>query len=405
MQETAHQPVGAATNHITPSIDKDRPDPVYHDVDVESKRIPNPYAVGLYQLFYWFDDFRPIVKAILGFLGRSFIALVNALILAFSATARWAGNSAMSVVNLFIMVAIIYISVMHSLELLRYAGLKNEEAYVGVFVWESTFIFSTLVLMKDFKNGRAWTGPTSIAPWLCFIAGLMFVVISNFAGMADNFAGNTIGIATPILLLLFKGLMAHRYYQGKAQVSKGKGHKKEVDKSKKRLRKRVFNRNNIGETDKALVKESDTVQKTVQKKEQEPVTASSAPKNSENKVTKDTKSTTTKQTKDKKEPITLSDKRVEKERVREIGRSMWKEEGEPPGRKRLKDKARCNDNMAKNVAAELKKEHAKEIAYGIWNNTGTLPGIEQLREEANCSINVAKSVLAELEKELKTKVG
>ncbi|SMO91551.1 hypothetical protein SAMN06264849_11329 [Melghirimyces algeriensis] len=51
-------------------------------------------------------------------------------------------------------------------------------------------------------------------------------------------------------------------------------------------------------------------------------------------------------------PTTLSEKRLEKKRVRDIGLRIWKKEGEPPGRKRLIQEAKCTESPAKSVAAE-----------------------------------------------------
>lgn len=41
--------------------------------------------------------------------------------------------------------------------------------------------------------------------------GFIFVEISNYMGMADNIIGKSIGISTPILLLVSKGIMAHQF--------------------------------------------------------------------------------------------------------------------------------------------------------------------------------------------------
>lgn len=146
-------------------------------------RRPNAVVRGLNRVCLWFGDFGPMFAALFGFLGRSSLLVVNFLILG----------------------GIVLISLSHSLELLRYAGLRNGLEWVGVFVWEAAFIFSSIVLSRDFKRGtHGW------APWVGFLAGLSFVVISNYTGMEDNPAGKIIGVSTPLLLLVFKGVLAHQ---------------------------------------------------------------------------------------------------------------------------------------------------------------------------------------------------
>jgi len=176
MKKTACQPTGEGLVQTSLSI-QDRPSSVYH-------RRPNAVVRGLYHVFHWFGDFGPMFSALFGFFGRSLMVVVNFLIL----------------------LGIIIISFSHSLELLRYAGLRNGLEWVGVFVWESAFIYSSIVLSRDFKNGtHGW------APWVGFLAGLTFVIVSNYTGMEDNPAGKIIGVSTPLLLLVFKGVLAHQF--------------------------------------------------------------------------------------------------------------------------------------------------------------------------------------------------
>lgn len=120
---------------------------------------------------------------------------------------RFIGRSILVTVNMVILVGIIIISFSHSLELLRYAGLHSGLEWVGVVVWELAFIFSSMVLSRDFKQGNWRSG---WAPWTGFLMGLAFVMVSNYTGMADNPTGRILGVATPLLLLVFKGVLAHQ---------------------------------------------------------------------------------------------------------------------------------------------------------------------------------------------------
>lgn len=177
--ETAQQPAGVLAANLTPPPITDRQQTVYH------KRRPNAVVRGLYACFRWLGDFGPMFAELFRFIGRSILVTVNMVIL----------------------VGIIIISFSHSLELLRYAGLHSGLEWVGVVVWELAFIFSSMVLSRDFKQGNWRSG---WAPWTGFLMGLAFVMVSNYTGMADNPTGRILGVATPLLLLVFKGVLAHQ---------------------------------------------------------------------------------------------------------------------------------------------------------------------------------------------------
>ena len=149
-------------------------------------RKPNMIVIGLYWIFDKIQDFVPMFSVFFKFLGRSSLIIVNLIILA----------------------GTIIMSAAHSLELLRYAGAKNGLEWVGVVIWELLFIFSSILLANDFKKGN---GRSGWGPWLGFGLGFAFVEISNIMGMAGNWIGIGIGISTPILLLVSKGLLAHQF--------------------------------------------------------------------------------------------------------------------------------------------------------------------------------------------------
>lgn len=154
-------------------------------------RKPNFIVLSLYWIFDMILDFVPMFSTLFKFLGRSSLVLVN----------------------LVILVGIIVMSSAHSLELLRYAGAKGGLEWVGLIIWEAIFIFSSILLDKDFKNGN-WKSVSW--PWIGFILGFAFVEISNVMGMAKNWIGIAIGISTPVMLLVSKGLLAHQFKTEKA---------------------------------------------------------------------------------------------------------------------------------------------------------------------------------------------
>ncbi|TCS92225.1 hypothetical protein EDD58_11416, partial [Hazenella coriacea] len=149
-------------------------------------RQPNLIVRGLYGVFDWFGDFKPMISAFFGSIGR--LSLV--------------------ITNLVILVGTIILSASHSLELLRDAGFMYGLEWIAVIVWESCFIFSSIILSNDFKKGNLKSG---WAPWLGFLLGFGFVELSNISGMSDTWIGRAIGICTPILLLVSKGLLAHQF--------------------------------------------------------------------------------------------------------------------------------------------------------------------------------------------------
>lgn len=417
--ETAQKPAGAtATNQRSQPI-QDRHSGLYHDPMGSSQEIPswvrkghtrkpNRVVRAIYVIFDLIADFGPMVSWIFRLFKKTVVGTWGLLARFFLGT-----------VNIAILAGILFVSVGHSHDMLIRAGMSGIAAWVFVGVWETVFVYCGTVIDNAYRKGKepGW------AAWTGFGMGWIFVEVSNVMGMGSNWLGRAIGLSTPVLLLVMKKVFQKQF--GKDSKAKAKTKRSSWFFSNQKDAKADTGQTDTGDTqqiDQSFVKEipaqapivekrireedKDSVQeheRGVQKKELEaPITYSVSSENK--KMAKEAKSET-KQKKEKKEPITLSDKRLEKERVREIGRSMWKEEGEPPGRKRLKDRADCGDNMAKNVAAELKKEYVKEVAHGIWSDTGSLPGVEQLKKEAKCSINVAKSVLAELEGKAKRKVG
>lgn len=124
-------------------------------------------------------------------------------------------RSALIVANLILLGGTITISAAHSLELMRYAGMSGGLEWVGMIVFELLFIFSSILLDKDFqrKDWKSDYWKTGWAPWTGFLMGLIFVGFSNYMGMAHNWVGRTIGLAMPVMLLVSKGLLMHQAKQ------------------------------------------------------------------------------------------------------------------------------------------------------------------------------------------------
>ncbi|WP_124728848.1 hypothetical protein [Staphylospora marina] len=105
------------------------------------------------------------------------------------------------------MAAIIYVSVGHSYNMLVFAGMSGTAALVFVGVWETVFIYCSILIDLDHYRGEK----SGQAPWIGFLMGFAFVVVSNYMGMANNLIGKTIGISTPILLLVMKRVLAYQF--------------------------------------------------------------------------------------------------------------------------------------------------------------------------------------------------
>ncbi|MBD1373834.1 hypothetical protein IC620_15930 [Hazenella sp. IB182357] len=161
---------------------------------METTRQPNIIVRSIYIILRFFGDFRPLISGLLSFLGRSSLAIVNLIILS----------------------GTIIFSASHSLELLRKAGASNGMEWVAMTVWELVFIFSSIILANDFRKGNWKSG---WATWAGFLLGFAFVEVSNVTGMANNLFGLSIGISTPILLLISKGLLAHQFKQKKSRTT------------------------------------------------------------------------------------------------------------------------------------------------------------------------------------------
>lgn len=159
---------------------------------IEPQRPPNKVVAKLTRFFQFFGDFGPMVSAIWGFFGHVFLTLCV----------------------IFILVANVILSASHSLTLLERAGYPGWFAWLAMGAWELLFIVGSIILTNDFRRGDRLSG---WAPWSAFGFGFGFVEYSNYIGMSNTPEGKAVGIATPILMLIAKGLIAHVGVQRKKE--------------------------------------------------------------------------------------------------------------------------------------------------------------------------------------------
>ncbi|MFC7443507.1 hypothetical protein [Laceyella putida] len=159
-------------------------------------RQPNRVVCGLYELFDLIEDFGPMFASFFRWIGRTAMGTWDFLV-----------NTSMITVNIAMLAGIIYLSVGHSYRLCLYAGFSGIGAWVAVGVWEAAFIYCSQVIQNSFKKGKK----QSVWAWTGFLMGFAFVVVSNYMGMAENRIGKTIGVSTPFLLLVMKGVLAYQF--------------------------------------------------------------------------------------------------------------------------------------------------------------------------------------------------
>lgn len=165
-------------------------------------RMPNVIVQSLYSIGYFFGDFVPLVLNLIeGVYGtiRRLLTFVSKLMIDASTG--------------IILVGTICFSVFHSIELLRDLGATGGQEYIGVLMFEVVFISSTATLTGMLMNGKKinFKGIGFVFSLAGFIVGTFFVLWSNISGMGSSIGGRTIGILTPILLIISEGLIAYRY--------------------------------------------------------------------------------------------------------------------------------------------------------------------------------------------------
>jgi hypothetical protein len=180
----------------TTSINNQESVPVPNWVRRGHTRKPNKVVCALYLLFDLIADFGPMFASFFRWIGRTAVGTWTVL-----------ADFMMRVVNLGILVGIIYVSTGHSYSLLVDSGMNGIAAWVFVGVWESVFVSCSMVIEKAYRQGRK----SSIAAWIGFMMGFVFVEFSNYMGMANNPIAKAIGLSTPLLLLVMKRVLAYQF--------------------------------------------------------------------------------------------------------------------------------------------------------------------------------------------------
>jgi hypothetical protein len=372
-------------------------------------RKPNVIVQLLYILFDKCGDFVPMFRSLFTFIGR--FSLV--------------------VVNLVILVGTIVLSAAHSLELLRYAGFHYGLEWVAMVVWELVFIFSSIILSNDFKRGNWRSG---WAPWAGFGLGFAFVEVSNILGMADNWIGLSIGISTPILLLVSKGLLAHQFKRTDDQKEMVSQTEPTAQVETNPVEKMEWKNSQPINQNEELISTTEMVEPTIQtttennqktatemdelstKKMVEQATEKVDEINQENNQENDQSTNHvfdqptnqfTNQIFDQKNNQ-ISDPTTNQltnqiSTIQISGESNQPEDEETtiePTKKTTKRKKQ----LTRSSSTEKMKKAAKKWAKDFYNQNGKLPGRLKLQNGAGCTDHVARQALAELKEELKEKL-
>lgn len=152
-----------------------------------SERHPNIVVRLIYAVAYWFGDFAPIVSTLIRFFANTFGVLINFAILG----------------------CIVAFSISHTIEFSVYVGAEEGySSWILTFVFEIGFIYSSILLARDFKQGNRRSSPYV---WAMFGIGLVTILVSNLFGMADNWGGYITAGLIPVIILLAKGMLGHQF--------------------------------------------------------------------------------------------------------------------------------------------------------------------------------------------------
>lgn len=169
------------------------------------ERVPNIIVWSLYWLGHFVGDFVPLI-----------LNLIDGVYLAIKRLLAFIVGLLIEASTVIVLIGTIAFSIAHSIELLRRAGATGGLEYVGVLMFEIVFISSTATLTGMLMSRRPNLIKTA-GFWFCsagFIVGIVFVLWSNVSAMTPSWEGWTIGIMTPVLLIIAEGLLAYRYMDG-----------------------------------------------------------------------------------------------------------------------------------------------------------------------------------------------
>lgn len=156
-------------------------------------RKPNIVVRFIYGIADWLGDFGPIVN--------------NAR--------RGTGYLLAIGINMIIMLAILFSSLVHSVELLERAGFKHGTQYLMLLPFEVMFLLSSNAIDKSFARGKYFP----FWPLLTFSISLVFIWRSNLIGLSNNIDGQVIAWVIPVLLIGSKGLLFWQFKNKKESPS------------------------------------------------------------------------------------------------------------------------------------------------------------------------------------------
>ena len=229
MKKTAQQPERAASKLRTLPI-QDRPDKVYHDPEKKPNKLVRWYQEWQESVKRKFDDgYYPdhdrvpnvIVRFLygIGFFLGDFVPLtlnsINGIYTTIKRLLAFIVGLLIEASTVVVLIGTISFSVAHSIELLRRAGATGGLEYVGVLMFEIVFVSSTATMTGMLMSRQSKIFKTA-GFWLCaagFLVGVGFVLWSNVSAMSSNWEGWTIGILTPVLLIIAEGIIAVRNWE------------------------------------------------------------------------------------------------------------------------------------------------------------------------------------------------
>ncbi|MFD1428497.1 hypothetical protein ACFQ4Y_16480, partial [Kroppenstedtia sanguinis] len=166
-------------------------------------RMPNFIVRGLYGVGHFIGDFFPMV-----------LNLINGVYNTFKRFLEFIVGLLIEASTVVVLIGTIAFSISHSVELLRRAGATGGMEYVGVLMFEIVFISSTATLTGMLmRNPKAYK---TIGFWFSsagFTVGIVFVLWSNISALASSWEGTSIGILTPVLLIIAEGIIAVRNWE------------------------------------------------------------------------------------------------------------------------------------------------------------------------------------------------
>lgn len=176
------------------------------------KRTPNPIVRAFYSVGYFIGDFGPML-----------VNLFNVVYLNIRKLFAFIVGLLIEISFVVILIATIGFSISHSMELLEEAGATGYLKYLGILIFELSFISSATALTAAFmkKKKPHWF------LYIGFVVGIGFVLWSNISQMNQTWTGWIIGVLIPLMLIIAEGTIA---FQNRNEDQNKKPNQEEVPK-------------------------------------------------------------------------------------------------------------------------------------------------------------------------------